>query len=96
MKETLKDVNGNEIRITGNNHKIKIEYDIPPWADDNDEIESCFSYKGFTYFLSEFIKTGNKGLLSEYDAIYNSNAFSGVLIKLADNGDSVQAYSFMS
>lgn len=34
--------------------ECEIEYDIPEWSDDN-EVESCFVYEDYKYFLSEFL-----------------------------------------
>lgn len=85
--------------IKGNHHWIDIEYEIPEWEDDkeNGELEACFKYKGNTYFLSEFMRIEPyikdfKG----YDGYLNDTYFSGVVIRLNEEGDAVQAYMFYS
>lgn len=51
---------------------------------------SGFRFKGFLYNLDDFTTTAyTSGDLKDWQAVYCESAFSGVLIKLVDNGERV-------
>ena len=92
--------NDNEMKIYGNNHDIEIQYKVPEWEmekpEEEQEMKSCFTYKGNTYFLSEILRVdkdsqeGKAGFYGYHGWTY----FSGILIKLSDSGDSVKVYTY--
>jgi hypothetical protein len=95
----------NTIDIYGNNHDIELQYDIPEWNKDDEDpyLEQCFKYHGHTYFLSEFMNIHNKVYnpcpskwMLEFNGILNDSYFSGILIKLSEDGETVRAYTFIS
>ena len=95
----------NETTIVGNGHEIEIEYKQPDWNEEEEdrEEEACFQYKGNTYFLSEIMSFHNTvhcpnppECFKGFDGYLNDSMCSGVLVKLDDSGDSVQAYWFCS
>jgi hypothetical protein len=88
------------INIYGNGHTRELEYRVPDWNED-DEMESCFTYKGNVYFLSEFMSTHNRvhfhgpEWMKEFDGYNNDSFFSGILIKLIDD-EAVKVYTYIS
>ncbi len=85
------------ITIIGNGHWRLIVYAVPEWDDDN-ELHSCFRYKGELYFLEEFMRIQEyfPAWMHEFHGHMNDTFFSGLLIKLSDCGDAVQVYRFYS
>lgn len=80
-----------EIAIYGNNHDIEIDYDhTPEWSEDP---EPSFLYKGNRLFLSEFVRAPANW--PEFNGMQNDSFFSGTLIKLTHDGESVRAYTFI-
>lgn len=69
---------------------------------DEEELGAYFRYKGHAYTLDDFTKFGTTWAnepeaddpMSQWDAILNETAFSGVLIKLSDCGDCVKVASY--
>ena len=53
------------MKIITNNHWREMEYRLPDWKDNQDELELSFLFKGRRYFLSEF--------LSLHDGVYIPN-----------------------
>jgi hypothetical protein len=92
------------IIIKGNHHWVELEYKIPEWNEDkpeDEQEEKCFIYKGYTYFLSEFMNIHNKFYepnppewMKEFDGYKNDTYFSGILIKLSDTGEAVKVYTY--
>ena len=89
-----------KIKITGNGHWIELFYAVPEWNDENEE-EPCFVYKGWTYFLSEFMSVNNKvhnpnppEWLKPFDGYMSDSYFSGILINLSPCGEAVKAYTY--
>ena len=90
------------IKIYGNNQWRELEYDIPEW-NEGGETEAYFNYKGNKYFLSEFMNIHNKiynpnppEWMLEFDGYLNESYFSGILIKLSNDGDAVKMYTYNS
>ena len=74
--------------ITTNGHYREIGYGEPSWSNES---EPCFRYTGDDYYLSEFMRIEHNGS-SELDgwcACLSDTAFSGIVIKLSDNQDSI-------
>ena len=92
-----------EIKIYGNNHWKELEYKIPEWADDQYQVEECFTYKGRVYFLSEFMNIHNKihqpnppEWMLEFDGYMSDSFFSGILIKLSPCGEGIKVFTYIS
>jgi hypothetical protein len=90
------------IDIYGNGHWKEIEYEVPEWNED--ELESCFKYKGRTYFMSEFmpVEEGSPFHLIDkeggklFDGYHSDSFFSGILIKISTCGDGIKVYTYLS
>jgi hypothetical protein len=87
-----------KITIYGSNREIKTFEKIPDWSN---EPETAFMYRNCIYFLSEFTNIHNKvwfpnppKWMKEYDGILNDSAFSGVLIKVNVDQETIKAYTF--
>jgi hypothetical protein len=100
--KTITRENG-KIEIYGNGHDIELEYKVPEWNEETGEEEQCFQYKGNTYFLSEFTNIHNKVWQPnppewqlEFDGIKSDSYFSGILIKISEDGEGVKAYTYIS
>tara|TARA_B100000900_G_scaffold57642_1_gene43205 strand:+ start:570 stop:866 length:297 start_codon:yes stop_codon:yes gene_type:complete len=67
-----------------------IQADEFDWCDS---IGGYFKFKGYYYHVSQFMRTD----LPEWDGIYNDSFFSGVLIRLEEDGHyRVATYQHMS
>jgi len=90
------------LKIYGNNHLIPLDYQVPEWNKDKPEedqdLESCFVYKGHTYFLSEFmrIEKNAPAWMQEYHGYMSDSYFSGIVVKLDFAGESVKVYTYIS
>lgn len=95
-----------QIKIKGNNHWIEIisfweltEKEQNEIRDNYEDIQnsSFFWYKGRVYDLSDFMRLTNGNPFSgEYHGYHADSFFSGILIRLSDCGDCLQAYTYMS
>lgn len=90
--KTIEQDNG-KLTIYGSNRDIRIEYVKPEWAN---EPEASFRYKNNRYFLSEFMAcpTIFDGF-TEFDGYMSDSFFSGILIKLSEDGDAVKAFTYI-
>jgi hypothetical protein len=97
--KTIVQENG-KITIYGSNRDIKTYYKKPEWNDEEEEL--CFKYRGREYFFSEFMNIHNKvygnypDYLQEFNGIMNDSYFSGILIKISEDSETVKAYTFIS
>lgn len=89
---------GKSIRIYGSNRNIKT-YTIQ--SDNHEEIR--FKYEGRTYKLSDFISIHNKVYnpnppvwMTEFDGYLSDSYFSGIIIKLGENAESVKVFTYLS
>jgi hypothetical protein len=94
-----------EINIYGNHKWIELEYQIPEWNEDKEDpdFEQCFKYKEQIYFLSEFMNIHNKFYqpnppewMKEFDGYKSDSYFSGLLIKISEDGEAVKIYTYIS
>lgn len=102
--ETLEQENGT-MYLYGNHHWKEIEYKIPEWNEDdeNPDYEACFTYLGYTYFLSEFMRVDKQDKHNPFNDLrldihgYLSDSFfSGVLVHYSDCGDAIKVYTYIS
>lgn len=91
MKKIISTENG-KITVRGSGAWLPIEYKQVEWSDG--EEVAYFKYKDNDVFLSEVVKTDPRGIFSEYDGMLGLSYFSGLLIKLNESCDAVQAYYF--
>lgn len=93
-----------ELKIRTNNHfrPFRMREEVPAKVlkdqfdylreDDGDKF---LSYKGTWYHVSEFMRLGSKeGPLAEWDGSHADSAFSGVLIKVSDDGETYKVGRF--
>ena len=76
-----------KVTIISNYHWRETDYAVPDWGVDEEE---CFTYRGETYFLSEFGHTRNPILpdwLREWQGYQNDSFFSGILVRYATPAD---------
>jgi hypothetical protein len=85
--------------------EIGTYYKIPEWNEDDEEPEKelCFTYRDREYFFSEIMNIHNEihnpnppEWMLEFDGYMSDSYFSGILIKLIDNGEAVKAYTYIS
>ena len=88
------------IDIYGSNRAIKLQWAVPEWSNN---LEQYFVYGGLRYYLSLFMDIQNKfhfpyppEWIKEFDGYMNDTFFSGVVIKLNSEDDSVKAFTFIS
>ena len=91
----IKQDNGT-LTIWGSNRWIKIDYAQPEWSDD---LEPYFRYEGRRHYLSEILHTRFPNApewIKEFDGYTNDSFFSGILVKLSNDGEAVKAFTFCS
>ncbi len=68
--------------------RIRSDFD---WMDSGDLEGSCgfFRYRSSVYHLSDFLRVDGAAELQGWDGYSSDSYFSGVLIRLQDDGDSV-------
>lgn len=94
-------------RIVTNNHwrQFDCRCDVPQnildsefdWTTEDDS-DGYFRYKGTWYHLSEFMRTGYPGQVDDngYHASKGDSYFSGILIRLSDDGEKFQVATYYS
>ena len=80
--------------------EVEIDWSVPDWSEEE---EMFFKYQGEDYFLSEFENIHNpywnpnpSKWMKEFDGIYCNTYFSGILVKILDDCDAVQVFTFSS
>ena len=58
----------------------------------NDDIDGFFKYRNYWYHLSDFIVTTIKG----WDGVVSDSFFSGVLIKISNDGERYKVGTYFS
>lgn len=93
----IKDKDGAvQCTIYGSNRNIKLFYKKPEWSEYE---ESAFKYNGQIYFLSEFMALTSKGSpvwMSEFNGYYCDSYFSGILVKINNDGETIKAYTYIN
>ena len=80
------------MELITNNHWREVEYKD---NEDSGELESCFTYQGETWFLSEFLRfTPPNG--TGYDGYCGLSAFTALYVKISDDGDAVKVARVLS
>ena len=72
-------------KITTNYHWRKIEY-LEDENEDDGELYPGFRYKGNVYFLNEALIIND----DYWHGTIQLNNFGGLLVKISDDGDSIQ------
>jgi len=67
------------------------EYDIETFYND-----SFFRYRGWCYFLGDFMRVDNNAPFTGWDGYHNNSFFSGVLVKYSNCGDAVKVATYFS
>lgn len=88
MHKVIEQENG-KLTIIENHHWIELQYDVPDW-ENNGELHACFWYRGWKYFLDDFMRIDSTygPFLQGYHGIHNDSFFSGLLIVLGE-GDTM-------
>jgi len=101
----IQDGNNNNILIYGSNRSIKLYSAVSPWERDRakDEnrkpnISPCFNYRNKRYFLDEFmcVDPHAPDWMKEFHGYTHDTFFSGVLVKLDYEGETVKAFTLIS
>lgn len=81
-------------------------YDVPArvladqfdYQDEDETIDGFFSYRGHWYHIDQFMRIGETEAspMSEWDGYAGDSYFSGVLIKLSDDGEQYQVGTYFS
>ena len=67
------------------------------WIDPEDiETHSFLKYKGNVYSIGDFMIIDRNEALEEWDGYASDSFFSGVLIKLSDDGEQYQVGTYIS
>ena len=97
IHKVVKDSQGNEIKICGANRWQMIHSNFI----NDDEIEHFVMHYGIKYSLDEFIATrrsfsNHPDWLKEFDGYMSDSFFSGVLIKLSNDGEAAKVFTYLS
>lgn len=60
------------------------------WTDPETEIDGFFRYQGVWYHVSQFMRCPPGSSFERWDGYSSESFFSGVLIRLSDDGESYQ------
>ena len=95
-----------ELQIRSNKHwrnflygyeltsKEKEDFD---WIDQEEiETQSFLKYKGFVYSLDNFMTIDRNAALADWDGYAGDSYFSGVVIKLSEDGEQYQVGTYIS
>ena len=90
------------IRTNGHYRPVLNWYDLLPkeqeeYAYLEEDGGSFFRYRGWTYFLGDFMRVGNEPhFIGKWDGVHADSFFSGVLVKYSNCGDAVKVATYLS
>ena len=97
MKKIYKTIKegDHETNIYGSNRWIKIKYARPEWSE---EAPPYFVYQGRRIYSDEFmcIDIHAPQWIKEFHGYTNDSFFSGLLIKLDEEGERAKVFTFIS
>ncbi len=79
--------------------KERQEFDYLDWPTTEGDMypsATFFRYKGQVYDLGEFMRCDNVGFMAVWDGYSNDTAWSGVLVRYVDEGESVIVGTYYS
>lgn len=90
-----------QIKSNGQARPIVSRFEVPApilasefdWTDPDDS-GSFFQYRGFWYSLEDFSRAPES--LAGWDGYHGDSFFSGVVIRLTDDGESVVCGTYLS
>ena len=86
-----------KVVIYGNGHILETFYSVPDWSEEEEE---AFTYRGETYYLSEFmyIDKHAPAWMQAYDGYHGDSFFSGILVKYSDDtfDDGYKVYTYIA
>ena len=90
-----------KIRTNGHYRPVLYWYDLLPkeqeeYAYLEEEGGSFFRYRGWTYFLGDFMRVEANSPLKGWDGNHSDGFFSGVLVKYSNCGDAVKVGRYFS
>jgi len=89
------------IRTNGQYRPTLNWYDLLPkeqeeYAYLEEEDGSFFRYRGWTYFLGDFMRVDNNAPFTGWDGYHSDSFFSGVLVKYSKCNDAVKVATYLS
>ena len=83
------------IKIYGTNRWQELHYAKPDWSEEE---EPYFNHYKRRYFLSEIMAFTNpkRDWTKDFDVYANDSFFSGVLVKISNDGEMIKAFTFIS
>jgi len=63
---------------------------------NSDDTLNCFRYRGQVYFLEEFMRLENNDELENWHGYASDTFFSGVLIRISEDGERYQVGRYYS
>jgi len=85
-----------DIKITGNCKWLEILYEVTDNECEDTDSRAYFKFRGCNYYLDEIMNINNKvhmPFVPEFMKGFDGYT-DGVLIKIHDCGDSIQAFNF--
>ena len=88
-------------RFLVNRHDVpaKVLADQFAHLDEDENLDGFFCYRGWWYHLSDFMRLDGVGFgedLTGWQGYTSDSAFSGVIVKLSRDGDSVMCGTYFS
>jgi len=77
----------------------KVLADQFDYQDPEETTDGFFKYKGYWYHLDMFMRfsyLGPKNAMNDWHGYHSDSYFSGVLIRLSDDGEQYQVATYMS
>jgi hypothetical protein len=94
------------IKTNHNWRNFSYRYEVPKkvledqfdYQDPNDVIDGFFKYRDYWYHLDMFMRIENNSNdeFSKWHGCHNDSFFSGVLIRVSDDGEQYQVATFFS
>lgn len=96
-----------ELKIVTNNHwrQLKYRHEVPEkvlqgqfdWTNEDDHCDGFFQYRGTWYHSSEFLSLsqGAPREMKEWHGYSSDSFFSGVLIRISEDGEMYQVATYI-
>ncbi len=92
MREVYKVVD--EMSFYGDNEWIETDHEFNP---DIGDFDVFFKYEDRKYYLSEFMRCERvPECMEEFHGYASDSFFSGVVIKVSDDGDAIKAFTYIN
>ena len=74
----------------------KVLADQFDYQNPDDVVDGFFCYRGHWYHLDEFMKVSGNADLKDWDGYSSDSYFSGVVIKLSNDGEQIKIGTYFS